>query len=104
MPPSRRERIETLLADDPDDAFLRYSLALELDKEERHEESLDRLDGLMSDSPPYLPAFLMAAQQLVRLDRGETACEVLKRGVETAQKQGEDHAAAEMTELLASLT
>ena len=33
MMSSRREKIEALLADDPNDSFLRYSLAMELDKE-----------------------------------------------------------------------
>ncbi len=37
---SRREKIEAMLADEPEDRFLRYSLALELAKEDRHEESL----------------------------------------------------------------
>ena len=30
---SRREKIEAMLAEDPGDTFLRYSLAMELDKE-----------------------------------------------------------------------
>ena len=30
-PTSRREKIEALLRDDPDDVFLRYSLALEME-------------------------------------------------------------------------
>ena len=34
--PTRREKIEVMLADDPSDVFLRYSLALELEKEGQH--------------------------------------------------------------------
>ena len=37
---SRREKIEAMLADDPGDTFLRYSLAMELDKEGSHDASL----------------------------------------------------------------
>ena len=33
---SRREKIEAMLADEPGDSFLRYSLAMELDKEAAH--------------------------------------------------------------------
>ncbi len=66
---SRREKIEAMLADDPQDTFLRYSLAMELDKEGDHDTSLSRLAELTLDSPPYVPAFFMAAQQLVRLAR-----------------------------------
>ena len=60
---SRREKIEALLADDPNDAFLRYSLAMELDKEGQLEPSAALFRGLMADSPPQVAAFFMLAQQ-----------------------------------------
>ena len=40
MPESRRQRIEAMLAVDPTDQFLRYSLSMELEKEADHERSL----------------------------------------------------------------
>jgi tetratricopeptide (TPR) repeat protein len=103
MTPSRRERIESMLADDPRDTFLRYSLAMELDKEDDHERSLETLRGLMADAPPYVPAFFMSAQQLARLSRVDEARTVLRQGIEQARQQGNAHAAGEMSEFLASL-
>lgn len=103
MPPSRRERIESMLVDDPRDTFLRYSLAMELDKEGNHERSLGTLRGLMADTPPYVPAFFMSAQQLVRLARTDDARTVLRDGIEQARQQGNAHAAGEMSEFLTSL-
>lgn len=104
MPPlSRREKIEAMLADEPQDEFLRYSLALELEKEGRHDESLQGLRGLMADPKPYVPAFFMAAQQLVRLKRIAEARSALRDGIDEARRQGNAHAAGEMGELLASL-
>ncbi len=100
---SRREKIEAMLADDPADVFLRYSLALELEKEGAHEPSLELLAGLARDTPPYVPAFFMAAQQLVKLKRLDDARAFLRDGIEEARSQGDDHAAAEMSEFLASL-
>ena len=100
---SRREKIEAMLADDPNDAFLRYSLALELDKEGRHDESLDRLRTLQADATPFVPAFFMAGQQLTRLGRIEDARAVLRDGIEQARAQGNSHAAGEMSEFLANL-
>ena len=67
MPDSRRAKIEALLADDPTDQFLRYSLAMELEKEGDHDRSLTGLSALQRDAAPYVPAFFMAAQQLVKL-------------------------------------
>jgi hypothetical protein len=100
---SRREKIEAMLADEPDDVFLRYSLAMELDKEGDHEASLARLAELTRGEFPYVPAFFMAAQQLARLDRADEARAFLRDGIEAARRQGNAHAAGEMSEFLASL-
>lgn len=100
---SRREKIEAMLADDPGDTFLRYSLAMELDKEGDHEQSLSGLGELTRDDPPYVPAFFMAAQQLARLDRVNESRTYLRDGIEAARAQGDAHAAGEMSEFLASL-
>ena len=100
---SRREKIEAMLADDPGDTFLRYSLAMELDKEGDNAASLTKFAELTRDNPPYVPAFFMAAQQLARLGRIEDARQQLRTGIESARTQGDAHAAGEMSEFLASL-
>ncbi len=100
---SRREKIEAMLADDPTDTFLRYSLAMEYRSEGNHEESLSRLTDLTKDTPPYIPAFFMAGQQLVDLDRIDEARQFLRDGIDQAREQGDAHAAAEMSELLTTL-
>lgn len=100
---SRREQIEAMLADDPGDAFLRYALAMEWAKEEEYEKSLVGLDELTKDTPPHVPAFFMAAQQLAKLGRVEEARTYLRDGIEQARAQGNAHAAGEMSEFLASL-
>ncbi len=102
-PPSRRERIEAMLQEEPNDTFLRYSLAMELQKEGLHADSLARLGELQQDDPPYVPAFFMAAQQLAGLQRIAEARAVLRDGIESARQQGDLHAAGEMSEFLASL-
>jgi tetratricopeptide (TPR) repeat protein len=100
---SRREKIEAMLADEPRDVFLRYSLAMEFDKEGRHDESLSALMELTQEDQAYVPAFFMAGQQLARLERTDDAREVLREGIEEARRQGDTHAAGEMAEFLASL-
>jgi hypothetical protein len=100
---SRREKIEAMLADEPGDTFLRYSLAMELDKEGDHAASLARFAELTRDQLPYVPAFFMAGQQLARLGRMEEARSFLRNGIDAARTQGDAHAAGEMSEFLASL-
>ena len=103
MLPTRREKIEAMLADDPGDVFLRYSLAIELDKEGEHDRSLGEFERLTIADVPYVPAFFMAAQQLARLNRIAEARAKLRRGIEAARNAGDSHAAGEMSEFLASL-
>jgi predicted Zn-dependent protease len=100
---SRRERIEAMLADEPRDTFLRYSLAMELEKEGANDAGLAKFNELTRDEPPYVPAFFMAAQQLAKLDRINEARSYLREGIEAARAQGNAHAAGEMSEFLASL-
>ena len=100
---SRREKIEALLADDPNDAFLRYSLAMELDKEGQLEASAALFRGLMADSQPQVAAFFMLAQQLARQNQSLEAVGVLRAGIEQAEIQGDSHAAGEMREFLTGL-
>ena len=103
MTASRREKIEALLKDDPEDVFLRYSLALELESTADWEAGLAILEALARGTPPYVPAFHMAARSLLGRDRVADARRALREGIEVARSQGESHAATEMAELLMSL-
>lgn len=99
----RREKLEAMLQNSPDDTFLRYALAMELDKEGEHEESLRKLDELTEQPTPYVPAYFMAGQQLARLGQIDKARDILRTGIEEARRQQDQHAAGEMSEFLASL-
>ena len=100
---SRKEKILAMLADSPEDTFLRYSLAMELRSEADHEASLSKLAELISKKPPFVAAFFMSAQQLVQLGRIDEARTLLRDGIDQARQQDDAHAAAEMGELLTSL-
>lgn len=102
-PNSRRQRIEAMLAEDPDDVFLRYSLALAMDSDGEWEPCLEILESLARGTPPYVPAFQMSGQILVAHQQIEAARRALREGIEQARAQGLDHAAAEMAELLTTL-
>jgi tetratricopeptide (TPR) repeat protein len=101
---TRREKLENMLSADPGDQTLRYMLAMELEKEGDHEQSLKYFSELMEDQPVYVPSFLMAGQQLARLGRVEEAKSVYSKGIDQAREQRDDHAAAEMEQFLAELS
>ena len=100
---TRREKIEAMLADEPGDVFLRYSLALEWEKEGDYEKCVEQLRELTESDPPYVPAYFMAAQNLAKRNLVSDARTYLRDGIEEARRQGDSHAAGEMSEFLASL-
>jgi hypothetical protein len=99
------DQIEAMLAEDPDDAFLRYGLAMEHASAGDDAACVEVLRDLISRTAmqPYVPAFLQAGQALVRLDRIAEACAVLREGVEAARKAGDTHAQGEMQGLIESI-
>lgn len=103
MTTGRREKIEALLREDPDDVFLRYSLALEMEATGEWEAGIEILESLARGTPPYVPAFQMAAQHLVARSHVDDARRILREGIDEARRQGKAHAAGEMAELLMSL-
>lgn len=98
---SRKEKLEAMLAEDPKDTFLRYTLAMEYAGEEMHDRSLELYSELMSEN--YVPAFFMAGQQLASLQRNDEARDVIKKGIVQATEQKDMHAAGEMKEFLAAI-
>jgi predicted Zn-dependent protease len=96
------EQIESLLADDPSDPFLRYGLAMEYAAADEDAVAAEQLLRLIGDTP-YVPAFLQAGQILARLNRFSEACNMLRKGIAAARQQGDSHAEGEMSALLAAI-
>ncbi len=104
MTATRIDKIQAMLLEDPQDSFLRYTLAMEYRKLDENEKSLKLLAELANnDEPKYVAAFFMAAQQLVELDRLDEARTFLRDGIDEARRQDNQHAAAEMSELLSEI-
>jgi len=102
------EQIEALLTDDPNDSFLRYGLAMEHSSQGDDATAVQHLRELIALHPtkPYIPAFLMCGQALVRLGKEGEAVELLKQGIAAATKAGTPeamHARGEMEGLLATV-
>lgn len=100
---TRIERIESMLADAPDDVFLKYSLAMELRKEGISDRCTAVFQELTGAKVAYVPAFLMFAQYYSENEKITEAREVLRTGIEVARAQDDLHAAGEMGDLLTAL-
>jgi predicted Zn-dependent protease len=100
---TRRQQIEEMLAEDPDDPFLWYGLAMEQVNAGEHEAALKTFAELRRRQPDYVPAYLQAGQLLARLDREDEARETFRAGIAAARQKGDRHAADEMEGFLDSL-
>ena len=99
-----REQIEKLLKAEPDDVFLNFGLAMELQKAGLTEDAIARFDRVILLDPAYTAAYYHKGNTLIALGRGEEAKAVLLEGVEATRQAGNRHAESEMKTLLESLS
>ena len=100
---SRRQQLEAMLEEDPNDSFLHYALALELAKSADRPAGLKRLEEMNERFPDHVPAYFRRGQLLAEDGDVDSARIVLRQGIATAHRLGDSHAAAEMQELLNAL-
>jgi len=102
---SRRLMLEQSLAENPDDAFLRYGLAMQCLREGDIDEGRQRLRSLIADDPEHqIAAYQQLGQSYVDSGETEEATAILRLGIAKARAAGDGHAAAEMESLVDSLT
>lgn len=92
-----------ILAQNPNDAFARYGLALEYSNLGNLERALDEFGKLLAAHPDYTAGYLMAAQALTRAHRVEEARTMLTDGIASAKRTGNAHARSEMEAMLTEL-
>jgi tetratricopeptide (TPR) repeat protein len=100
---SRKQQIEEMLADDPNDAFLRYGLAMEYVSAGHDEEAVRCFRQLLETTPDYVPGYMQAGRALERLDRVDEARAIFQAGIAQARQKGDMHAAEEMAGFLDGL-
>ena len=92
-----------MLADDPNDATLRYMLAMEYVSQGNDAGAVGCFQELLTATPDYVPAYMQAGRALVRQGRDDEARTMFERGIATAQEKQDFHARDEMTGMLAEL-
>ena len=100
MAKSRKEQIEDMLVDEPNDPFLRYGLAMEHASEGDEEAGARLLLELIQGRPDYVPAYLQAGQLLARLDRprvAKTAGSIGRKSTRPANRRGKGRRSAPTT-------
>jgi len=96
MASSRLEALKSMVAANPDNPFVRYSLAMEHRNAGDLETAAREFRTLIEFHPDYTAAYLHAGQTLERLSRIEEARAVYRAGIEVAARAGDHHARAEL--------
>jgi predicted Zn-dependent protease len=100
----RLAMLTEVLAQNPDDAFARYGLAMEHSNAGNLETALAEFQKLLESHPDYTAGYFMAAQTLVKANRVDEAKRMLTDGISSARRTGNNHAQSEMTAMLSDLT
>ena len=92
-----------MLADDPDDTFTRYALAMELKGLGRRDDALGEFAEVLSRDPSYLATYFQYGALLSGVD-DEKAASVIRAGIDAAEEAGEEHTRSELADLLQDMT
>lgn len=95
--------LKEILAENPNDAFARYGLAMEYANAGDATSALAEYEQIVTTNPDYVPAYQMAGQLLMNHGREEDARGWLERGIAAARKTGNRHAESEMQGMLDTL-
>jgi len=94
--------LEKFIAEDPNEPFSRYALALEWGDEDPN-KATELLLALLKDQPQYVPTYYQAGLLLLDQNRLEEAKIILEQGIKTARLQNEHKAASELKQLFEEL-
>lgn|SRR5487761_79328 len=103
MEPTRIEVLEQTLETNPDNAFARYALALELVSSPRSERAWEHFDYLLAHNPGYAATYFQAGMYLARQGRHAEAKQIFEQGIEVTGRQGDQHAQSELQAALDGL-
>ncbi|TXF91505.1 tetratricopeptide repeat protein [Neolewinella aurantiaca] len=93
---SRKAQIQAMLADSPTDAFLRFALAKEHEKEGDDAGAKKIYEGIIADQPEYVGTYYHLGKTLERLEEQTEAWKVYSEGISVTKRLGERHAMSEL--------
>jgi tetratricopeptide (TPR) repeat protein len=100
---NRIEILKNMVAQNPQDSFARYGLAMEYRNSGELAAAVDEFAALMQANPDYVAAYFHGGQTLERLGRIEEARAIYERGIEAADRKGDQHARGEIQAALGLL-
>jgi Tfp pilus assembly protein PilF len=89
MASTRLELLKTMVAENPQDSFLRYGLAMEYRNAGNLEAAMAEFRSILDANPDYAAAYYHGAQTLERLGRLDEARHLYQQGIATTTRLGD---------------
>ncbi len=100
----RIEKLKQFLLANPNDSFIKHALALEYIKLGDDASARNLLEELLNRDPGYVGSYYHLGKLLERNNEMELAVQWYQKGMEQAQKAGENHAFGELRGAYEELT
>ncbi len=101
---TRIERLEKMLAAEPNDAFVLYGLAQEHARAGEHRRAVEYFDRCLEADPHSHYGYFHRARSLEALGRKDDAAATLRAGLDMARRGRDEKAAREIAAYLDELT
>lgn len=96
MSQQRLEALQSLLAQDPNNSFVRYGLAQTLTAAGRLDDATAEYRRLLSHDPTYVAAYFHLGQVLEKAARLDEARDIYNQGLDACRLKGDSHTASEI--------
>jgi predicted Zn-dependent protease len=103
MATNRLDALKQMVAQDPDNSFARYGLAMELTNSNMPDAAIAEFKTLMARDDTYVAAYFHCGQALEKLGKIDEARATYENGIEACAKKGDAHTRSEIEAALSML-
>ena len=103
MATNRLDILKQMLAENSDNTFARYGLAMEYAKSGEPQKAVAEFQTLLQHDENYAAAYFHAGQTYEKLGRLEEARAVYEKGIEVTTRKGDTHTRSEIEAALSLL-
>jgi Tfp pilus assembly protein PilF len=103
MATNRLDMLKQMLAQDPNNSFARYGLAMEYANSGQLNEAVEEFQSLLANDQSYVAAYYHGGQAFEKLGRIEQARALYEQGIEASTRKGDLHTRSEIERALSLL-
>ena len=96
MATNRLDILKQMLAQDPNNGFARYGLAMELANGGQLEQAAQEFKALLAQDESYVAGYYHGGQALEKLGRIDEARTLYEKGMEASTRKGDLHTRSEI--------